>query len=189
MFLGCNLPRGAGMIPKECLCFQASFNSASTWQICPEPQGYARAGWQHQSDSSSSRKWSSFKRSPGEGYGDPKRERMQPVMGWNRGGLHWGGGIWACIGGVSSCYWRGTGCEKGLWYYGSLPLMGGREFCDDSFNRTLASIEKEEAFWLAVVHVDLRKERGDFWKMTIFITGKIRKLGKCLNFRDARKSS
>lgn len=89
MFLGYNLRRGTGMIPKECLWFQASFNSASTWQICPEPQGYAsslpeQAGGQRQSDSSSSMKWSSLKRSPGEGYGDPKRERMQPVMGWNR---------------------------------------------------------------------------------------------------------
>lgn len=168
MFLGCNLPRGAGMIPKECLCFQASFNSASTWQICPEPQGYARAGWQHQSDSSSSRKWSSFKRSPGEGYGDPKRERMQPVMGWNRGGLHWGGGIWACIGGVSSCYWRGTGCEKGLWYYGSLPLMGGREFCDDSFNRTLASIEKEESILVSSGTCRFTEGKGGFLENDYF---------------------
>lgn len=89
MFLGCNLPRGTRMIPKECLCFQASFNSASTWQICPEPRGCAsslpaQTEGQHQSNSSPSRKWSSPKRSPGEGYGGPKREGMQSAMGWNR---------------------------------------------------------------------------------------------------------
>lgn len=89
MFLGYNLPRGTRMIPKECLFFQASFNSASTWQICPEPRGCAsslpaQAGGQRQSDSSSSRKWSSPKRRPREGYGDPKREEMQPAMSWNR---------------------------------------------------------------------------------------------------------
>lgn len=71
------------------------------------------------------------------------------------GGLHRGGGIWASIGGMSSCYWRGMGYEEGLWYERDLPLMGGSEFCDDFFNRTLTSIEKEEAFWLAIVCVNL----------------------------------
>lgn len=68
-------------------------------------------------------------------------------------------------------------------------MMGGSEFCNDSFNRTLTSIEKEEAFWLAFVNANLWKERENFWKRIVFITGQIRKAGKCFSFRDARKSS
>lgn len=53
----------------------------------------------------------------------------------------------------------------------------------------MASVEKEAAFWLGVIYVDLRKEKGNFWKETIFITRQIRISGKCFNFGDAKKWS
>lgn len=65
--------------------------------------------------------------------------------------------------------------------------MGGSDVCDGAFDGTMTSTEQEDAFWFGIVHVDLWKERGNFWKSIVFITRQIRISNKCFNFRDACK--
>lgn len=74
-----------------------------------------------------------------------------------------------------------------MWCWGDLPLTGGSGFSDDNFDGAMTSIEQEDALWLEIRHVDLWKERGNFWERLVFITRQIRISSKCFNFRDAKR--